>query len=53
MNKYEKKMHEYENEMYAYKSNMSCYDSDMQIYLDNKKQNQIDVNNYEKELKIY
>ena len=53
MNKYEKKMHEYENEMYAYKSNMSCYDFDMKFYVDNIKQNQIDVDNYEKELKIY
>jgi hypothetical protein len=46
MNKYEKKMDEH-------KEKMNNYDTDMQFYLDNNKKNQIDVNNSEKELKMY
>lgn len=46
-------INKYEKEMDVYKEKMNNYDRDMQFYLDNNKQNQIDVNNYEKELKMY
>lgn len=53
INKYDETMKEYKNDLNKYNETMKKYENDLNFYLQQKPQNAKDIENYEKELKIY